>query len=146
MSRTIVLVDDERHAIDMLAVALQPLMCNIKTAVNAEDALKLAEEADVDLLITDIMMPGVKGTELFYKIKKIDPFIQVVLITGYPSLHRISEMLDAGANDFLIKPFDLSRLVQVAREALARAERWRGLRNEWVKFNRAANHSGGMLQ
>ena len=140
MNKSVLIVDDEKHAADMLSAALAPLGCNIRIAAGGEQALVLAEEADVDLLITDIMMPGLKGTELFYKIKKIDPFIQVILITGYPSLHQISEMLEAGANDFLIKPFDLDKLTQLVKEGFGRLDRWRGLRNEWVKFNRLTRH------
>ena len=141
MNKNILIVDDEKHATDMLAASLAPLECTIRTASTGEQALSIAEDGSVDLLITDIMMPGLKGTELFYKIKKIDPFIQVILITGYPSLHQISEMLEAGANDFLIKPFDLNKLTQLVKEGFGRVDRWRGLRNEWVKFNRVSRHN-----
>jgi len=141
MSRSVLIVDDEKHATDMLSEALAPLGCEVRVASNGEEALRQAEDKPVDLLITDIMMPGLNGTELFYKIKKIDPFIQVILITGYPSLRQIAEMLEAGANDFLIKPFDLNKLAQLSSEAFGRIDRWRALRAEWAAFSKKARQS-----
>ena len=84
------------------------------------------------------MMPKVSGIELFYKMRKVDPFIQIIIITGYPSIKHIAEMLEAGACDFVIKPFDLTKLKTIVNETFSRIERWRALRKEWQEYRKKA--------
>jgi len=132
MNKHILIVDDEPYILAFLSDLIKGTNIQIGTALNGELALDYIKTHNVDLVITDIMMPQLNGIELFYAIKKYDPFIQVVIITGYPSLNTIAEMLEAGANDFLIKPFDASKLKSVVEEAFNRIERWRALRHDWI--------------
>ena len=132
MDKHILIVDDEPYILAFLSDLIKSTNVQVGTALNGALALDYIKSHNVDLVITDIMMPQLNGIELFYAIKKYDPFIQVVIITGYPSLTTIAEMLEAGANDFLIKPFDASKLKSVVEEAFNRIERWRTLRHEWI--------------
>jgi DNA-binding NtrC family response regulator len=88
----------------------------------------------VDVVITDIMLPGVLGTELFFQLKKIEPFIQVIIITGVPTLETIRQMLDGGANDFIIKPFEMEDLKRMVADSFARLDRWRECTKRWIEF------------
>jgi YesN/AraC family two-component response regulator len=132
MSRNLLIVDDEEHILKMLSEFFKPQGINVMTANDGRAALEYVRENNVDLIISDIMMPRLSGISLFYEVRKIDPFLQFVVITGYPSISNIVEMLETGVSDFIVKPFNLKDLKEVVEQAFARVERWRKLRNEWI--------------
>ena len=93
----------------------------VSSATNGTDGLSLASEKDFDLLILDIMLPGMNGFEICKKIKKEKPLFPIIMLTA-----RSSEMdkiagLDYGADDYITKPFSLSELLARIRAVLRRA-------------------------
>ena len=93
----------------------------VDTTVNGVDGLKLASEKEFDLLILDVMLPGMNGFEICKKIKKEKPLLPIIMLTA-----RSSEMdkiagLDYGADDYMTKPFSLSELLARIRAILRRA-------------------------
>jgi DNA-binding NtrC family response regulator len=136
MKKTILVVDDENLMIDMLKKILDSKEVEVVGVNDGEAALQYAQTNDVDLVITDIMMPKLLGTKLFFELKKIDPFLQVIIITGYPTLQNIVEMLEAGASDFILKPFDINKLRSIVNDTFTRIERWRSLRNQWLNYKK----------
>ncbi len=136
MKKHILVVDDEKYIVQMLSDAFEQEGMEVGTALNGEEALAYVRQNSVDLVITDIMMPKLDGISLFYEMRKIDPFIQIIIITGYPSIQNIMEMLEAGASDFIIKPFDIAKLKQIVGENFSRIERWRSLRSEWLEHKK----------
>lgn len=136
MKKRILVVDDESLMIDMLKEVLGTQDVEVVGAVDGEEALRYAGKNEIDLVIADIMMPKILGTKLFFELKKIDPFVQIIMITGYPTLQNIVEMLEAGASDFILKPFDVNKLRSIVNETFSRIERWRSLRNQWLVYKK----------
>jgi DNA-binding NtrC family response regulator len=88
----------------------------------ARDAL---EKGLVDVLVTDLEMPGVDGLELLRTAKRRNPLTQVLFITGRSSLDALLEALESGATDYLLKPLDVDTLVRLLRQSEERVQRWR---------------------
>jgi len=83
-------------------------------------ALQLAEEESVDAAILDIRMEGMNGVELLNKLKRIDPGIEVVMLTAYETIDTIRQALRLGACDYLNKPFDISQIRAAVASAMER--------------------------
>jgi len=132
MKRNILVVDDEPAMIDMMKTFLESEGYAVHTASNGEEALEFARNYEVELVISDIEMPKMKGTTLFYELKQVDPFIQIIIMTGNPTLSIIANMLEGGAGDFFIKPIDFNLARQVVNETFLRIDRWKQLRKVWL--------------
>ncbi len=87
-------------------------------AHNGETALEMIQQNPVDLVITDLKMPGMDGLTLLKKIKEHDKGIKVIVVTGYASLQTASECIQAGAADFLKKPFSIAQIRAAVQNAL----------------------------
>ncbi|MCA9246889.1 MAG: response regulator [Planctomycetales bacterium] len=77
-----------------------------------------------DVLLTDIEMPQITGLELLRRAKKRNPWTQVVMMTAFSSWDVVSDSIEAGASDFLVKPLDHSLLIEVLKQEYARFLRW----------------------
>ena len=131
--RRILVVDDETLVVDMLIKGLTSDRVQVAGANNGQDALAYIQSHPVDVVVTDVMMPGMLGTELFFKIKEIEPFMQIIVITGVPTGENLAQMLKGGANDFIIKPFTIDKLQSVVAEAFGRLDRWRESTKQWIE-------------
>jgi DNA-binding NtrC family response regulator len=94
----------------------------VETTNNASEALKILTEKDVDLVISDLKMPGLDGMELFDEVKDIRSDIPVIIITAYGSLEIADEAMKKGVADFITKPFrkdnilfTINRVLELAR-------------------------------
>ncbi len=130
MEKKVLIVDDEVDIVSILKSQLEKSGYKVADFHNGSDALKYIEEHPVDLVISDIRMPGINGTELFFKIRQIDPFVQIIIISAYPDLETITRMLEAGATDYIVKPFKLEYIKGIVEETFSKIERWRSLRKE----------------
>jgi len=128
--RVVMIVDDEENMRNMIRRALQDQETTVVEAASAEQAVEYLKNNHVDIAITDVILPQMKGTDLFYALRSVDPFIQVIMITGYPTWGAITEMLSVGACDFLIKPFDVDDLRNVINSTYLRIRRWKLLKRE----------------
>ena len=104
---SILIVDDENNVTRLLEKFLKKEGYNALTASSGEEALKVIDSQQVDIVITDIKMPKMSGIELLSKIKDIDPTIKVILITAFATLETAVKALKMGALDYITKPFDL---------------------------------------
>ena len=118
-AHTILIVDDEERLRKGLARSLSQEDCQTLTAASAEDALSLLKERKIDLVITDLVMPGMDGMTLVRNIKTIAPGIKIVIITAYGSAESMKEAEELGVACYLAKPFDLSHLKSRVNELLA---------------------------
>ncbi len=134
--KKVLLVDDEPANLDLLKEILRHEDVEIIAVTSGEAALKYAEDNEVDLVISDLVMPGIRGTDLFFKLRQIHPFIQIVLVTAFPSLDDIVQMLESGASDFIIKPIDAEVLILVVRQAFNKIARWHHLRKEYLQYRK----------
>lgn len=108
----ILIVDDDSDARGLLRVSLMPLADSIVEAADGAEALALCEEQLPDLVVTDVMMPKMTGTQFVEKLRAYYPetFIPVLMLTALGEVDEKVEGLTAGANDYLTKPFHFSEL------------------------------------
>ncbi len=117
----VLIVDDERHVRESLSNWFVEDGYEVSTAGSAKEALQVLATRDVDVVVTDIRMPGMDGLELQHRIREVKPEVAVILITAYASVSTAVQALKEGAWDYLVKPFDpedLSRVVAKACEKL----------------------------
>ena len=106
----ILVVDDERSILVLLKEALGQWGYQVTTAASAAEALGILKSELFDALITDIRMPDMSGLELLREVKKQDESIEVVMMTGYPTIASAVQALKEGAYDYLSKPLILDEL------------------------------------
>ena len=94
-------------------------------AASGEEALELVRSQDPDLVITDLKMTGIDGLELLRRLRADFPEIPVVLLTAHGTVEVAVEAMKRGAHDFLTKPFDKKRVLEILAKALGEAERRR---------------------
>ncbi|MCC6625197.1 MAG: response regulator [Deltaproteobacteria bacterium] len=112
----ILLVDDDDAARNVVKRMLTELGCTVSTAVDGLEALEFfgAQRRDVDLVLLDMQMPNLDGRATFRELRKIDPRVRVLIMSGYAAKDEAERCLAEGALDFLSKPFkleDLSRAI-----------------------------------
>jgi DNA-binding NtrC family response regulator len=116
------IVDDEMDMLQLLKRSLEPdLNCKVETALSGEQALKLLERKIFDLVLADIKMPGMDGLELLELIKRENPDLTVVMMTGHGDIDMAVKAMKSGAYDFITKPFDHDALVLRLEKALERS-------------------------
>jgi DNA-binding NtrC family response regulator len=120
MSEKVLLVDDEKDFLDVMSERIEARGMDVTTADSAEKALKDVESGGFDAIILDLMMPGMDGLETLKAIKKKNPDLQVILLTGHATVEKGIEAMKLGAMDFLEKPADLNKLTEIIKKAQAR--------------------------
>ena len=116
--KTILIVDDEAVIRDLCSRALKGY--NVVQAGNGQDALNLFDKGNIDVVLTDVMMPGMDGIELLKKIKQKEPTIVVIVMTGFAEKDVILNALKADADDFVSKPLNLLQLKTAIDKALVK--------------------------
>jgi DNA-binding NtrC family response regulator len=111
----VLIVDDEADIRLGLSILMDTLGIQAQQAADGREALQACSEHAFDLVLTDLMMPGLTGAELLVEIKKIHPETAVVLLTGFGSVQVAVECLHNGASHFLTKPFDNQDVVRLVQ-------------------------------
>jgi two-component system NtrC family response regulator len=115
---TILIVDDEKNYLVVLEALLSPEGYEIMTSDKAQEALRLIQESDIDLLLTDMKMPGMTGMELLEEVKKIKPEVPVIMMTAYGTIEMAVEAMKKHAYDYITKPFQNEELKLTISKAL----------------------------
>ncbi|HVI92622.1 MAG TPA: response regulator [Anaeromyxobacter sp.] len=118
----VLVVDDEKFFQELFRDALAKAGHAARTAATAEEALKLLGEERFDLLVTDVVMPGMDGVALVREARRRDPELEAVAVTGRDDVRVAVQAMKAGCADFLTKPVDDGELVAVAERALGRVQ------------------------
>ncbi len=118
MLPSILLVDDEPSILRALSGLLSDEGFEVKTASNGYEALKFIDAESPDLVLLDIWMPGIDGIETLKEIKKDNPFIQVVIITGHGTIETAIKATKLGAFDFIEKPLSIEKVIVAINNAL----------------------------
>lgn len=115
---TILVVDDEPDMLENVARILQrgPYVC--LTAPSARDALALLDRERLDLILTDLRMPGIDGLRLVREAKRLRPATPIVMVTAYAADSAAQAALLAGATALLTKPFTAAQLLETTRKIL----------------------------
>ncbi len=117
MSANVLVVDDERFVRDLLEKVLRRRGHAVTVAADAAEALRLVGEQRFDVMLTDVVMPGMDGFELLRRVKGLAPALKVIVLTGYARRQSISDFLLYGADDYLSKPFQVHELVAAVDRA-----------------------------
>jgi PAS domain S-box-containing protein len=118
----IMLIEDEPRLLKVTAEMLELLGCEVSAFADGRSALAhFREHRDaIDLVLIDLVMPGLSGSETFFELRAIDPRVQVLIISGYSQDGTAQSLIDAGALGFLAKPFSMAELAGKMRRALRR--------------------------
>jgi DNA-binding NtrC family response regulator len=117
-SGRILVVDDEVSLRLTLAANLELADFEVLEAACAEEAIEILEREEVDLVLSDIRMPGMHGVDLFRRVKAIRPGTPVILMSAFAVEHLIEQAIVEGVFTVLTKPFDVDRVVQVLLRAI----------------------------
>jgi DNA-binding NtrC family response regulator len=111
------LVDDEDDFRTTLANRLKLRKIDITDAASGSEAIELVKQKPFDVAVIDVKMPGVDGIETLAEIKKIDPSIEVIMLTGHASIESGMESMKIGAYDYVMKPCDIDELLTKTADA-----------------------------
>ena len=114
----ILTIDDEENIRNGLADNFELEGYEVKQAASGEEGLKLIDEGGIDLVITDLRMDGISGSEVVKRVCGEHPGIPIIVLTGHGSIDDATAALKAGAFDFLTKPLDLDHLNKIVKNAL----------------------------
>jgi len=117
---TILVVDDEENIREFTKEQLESIGYRVKLAGDGIEAIKIYKEKkdEIDLILLDMIMPDMAGKETFQELRKINPDVKVLLISGFSEDERAIETIDKGALGFIPKPFSLQELSESISEAL----------------------------
>jgi PAS domain S-box-containing protein len=119
-SGTILLIDDEKMILDVGIELLEELGYTVISAMSGNEAIEVFENGGnkIELIIMDMIMPGMGGGETFDRLKEIDPDIKVLLSSGYSINGQATKILRRGCDGFIQKPFNMNQLAQKVQEIL----------------------------
>lgn len=117
---TLLLVDDEDMVLGVGSEMLEVLGYDVLTAQSGQEAVRIFKmhQGKINMVILDMIMPGMGGGETYERIKEIDPGIKVLLTSGYDINGQAEEILNRGCSGFIQKPFDIQMLSRKLMEIL----------------------------
>jgi two-component system alkaline phosphatase synthesis response regulator PhoP len=129
---TVLIVEDERHLADGLRFNLEAEGYEVETAADGETALALllAEGAAFDVVVLDVMMPGIDGFTVAAELRRAGSFVPVLMLTARGRPEEVLRGFESGADDYLPKPFELAVLIARIRALLRR--------RDWLRHDRGA--------
>jgi CheY-like chemotaxis protein len=118
----VLLCDDEEDILELLGEYLRARGYRVSSAVDGEDALEQVRVGGVDLLLTDLQVPGLDGLALLQAVQRSGRATGVLLMTGYGTVETAVAALQGGAREYLLKPFRLREVAEALERAAARGE------------------------
>jgi len=112
MKIQVLLVDDEKDFLEALADRLESKGLGVVTALSGEEALERLREAPADVVVLDLLMPGMDGIGTLQAMKRLKPLVEVILLSGNASVENAVEGMKLGAYDFIMKPAETRELLK----------------------------------
>ncbi len=126
MISPILIIDDEENILQTLGVMFKCDGIETVTETNPLRAIERFKKNNFDVVLTDIVMPEMRGVEVIRQVKEINPLCNVIIMTAFSTMTYVVECIEAGAVDYVTKPFvEMELLIGIVREARRRVERWR---------------------
>lgn len=113
----VLLVDDEKDFLKVLIRRLSKRDVKVDGVPSGEEALQYLQVRTIDVAVLDVRMPGMDGITLLREIKKLNPLIEVIMLTGHASLEVALEGMRSGAFDYLMKPAEIDELLYKIQDA-----------------------------
>jgi DNA-binding NtrC family response regulator len=114
---TVLLVDDEVEFRDLLEKRLRKRNLELLSAGSGEEAIEILSREPVDVVVLDVRMPGMDGRETLREIKRLEPEVEVIMLTGHASVEVALEGMELGAFDYLLKPVSFDELLFKLQDA-----------------------------
>src|SRR5690349_8782180 len=115
---TVLIIEDEAKMRRLLELDLGEDGLATLSAADAETGLKLLGEQPIDIIVTDLKLPGMGGLEFLQTVKRLNPALPVVVMTAFGSVETAVEAMKSGASDYVLKPFSLAEMRIVIRKEL----------------------------
>ena len=122
----VLVVDDEERFRNTLGKLLTAQGMAVTTADGGASALEILKRDPHDVVLLDVKMPGMSGQETLAEIKKLDPDIEVIVLTGHASVDIAAEMMAHGGSDYLLKPYPMDELLGILHIAYDRRKTAKG--------------------
>jgi DNA-binding NtrC family response regulator len=150
MKRSILVVDDDPTMREMVQDLLEARSFEVATAPSAEDAIELARDRSFDAVLTDLQMPEMDGLGLLGSLRDLHPELPVILMTSFGSIQTAVAAMQAGAHDYVTKPFETESLLLTVERALEKRDlqeenrRLRAAVDRTASFGDLVGKSGAM--
>jgi two-component system response regulator HydG len=118
MAERVLIVDDEENLVTLFSKILRKEGYEVETAGNGWGALEILKQGGIDLVVSDLMMPGMDGLALLAKAKEIDPALQFIVLTGVGTVETAVQAMKGGAFDYIEKPVQREEILVAVRRAL----------------------------
>jgi len=116
-SLKVLIVDDEEDLLDTLMERMKMREIDVDGVSSGENALQHISQNTVDVVVMGVRMPGMDGVETLKEIKRCQPLVEVIMLTGLASVETATRVMDLGAFDYLLKPIELDQLIYKIQDA-----------------------------
>ena len=116
----VLIVDDEERFRTTMCKLLTVRGLEVFTLGEGKEALKELREKSYDVIILDVRMPEMTGIQVMTELRKLDPFIEVIIMTGYASVDTAKKIMELGAYDYMLKPYNVEELMEKIEAAYDR--------------------------
>jgi DNA-binding response OmpR family regulator len=120
--KKVLVIEDDKSIADLLEIHLKDLNCEVKTAMDGGDGLKIATTEQFDLIVLDLMLPKVDGLEICKEVRRKDIYTPILMLTSKSEEMDKVIGLEVGADDYLTKPFSIREFIARAKAILRRVE------------------------
>jgi len=120
LNESILVVDDDAQVRKSLSSILSKEGYSVETVENGKQATRISEKSRFDIALIDIKLSDMEGTELLHRLKENQPHMVKIVITGFPTLENAMETVNEGADGYILKPFDVEKLLEMIRKHLKR--------------------------
>lgn len=121
-NKKVLIIEDDKNIVELLRIHLHDLGCDIVSASNGQDGLGLGREERFDLIILDIMLPGLSGMEICRKLRQTDRQTPILMLTARSEEIDKVMGLETGADDYLTKPFSIREFIARVKVIFRRSE------------------------
>ena len=128
----ILIIDDDENIRKVLETILEDEGYIVETAETAKKGIEESERAFYNLALIDVRLPDMEGIELLSKLRNTKPKMRKIIVTGYPTLQNAVAAVNKGADAYVMKPFEVDKILQTIREQLKKQEEEKSFNEEKV--------------
>jgi len=128
----ILIIDDDENIRKVLETILEDEGYIVETAETAKQGIEKSEIAFYNLALIDVRLPDMEGIELLSKLRNTKPKMRKIIVTGYPTLQNAIAAVNKGADAYVMKPFEVDKILQTIREQLKKQEEEKSFNEEKV--------------
>jgi DNA-binding NtrC family response regulator len=128
----ILIIDDDESIRKVLATILEDEDYIVETAETAKEGIEKSEKSFYNLALIDVRLPDMEGIELLSKLRNTKPKMRKIIVTGYPTLQNAVAAVNKGADAYVMKPFDVEKILQTIREQLKKQQEEKSYSEEKV--------------